>query len=154
VDRSVRLLPGFPAAEGAAADTLARLTDPVSLSLVGGSQVSQVIRRMTEGPRFADVGANEHRMARLMELWMAVQTAARTYEGVVAGAWAEANRRFVAQADHIIPPPTSRALDGRLGTTDYTELGLPGGHIGMFVTTKSQGIVGKGTVDWLVERDS
>jgi hypothetical protein len=36
---------------------------------------------MIEGPRFADVGANEHRMARLMELWMAVQTAARTYEG-------------------------------------------------------------------------
>jgi polyhydroxyalkanoate synthase len=39
-------------------------------------------------------------------------------------------------------------------TADYTELGLPGGHIGMFVSTKSQGIVGKGMVDWLVERDS
>jgi polyhydroxyalkanoate synthase subunit PhaC len=59
-----------------------------------------------------------------------------------------------AQADHIIPPPTSRALDGKLGTTDYTELGLPGGHIGMFISTKSQGIVGKGIVDWLAERDS
>lgn len=77
---------------------------------------------------------------------MAVQTAARTYEGVVVGAWAWANPRFVAQADRIIPPPTSRVLDGRLCTTDYTELGLPGGHIGMFVTTKSRGIVGKGTV--------
>jgi polyhydroxyalkanoate synthase subunit PhaC len=59
-----------------------------------------------------------------------------------------------AQADHIIPPPTSRALTGKLGTTDYTELGLPGGHIGMFVSRRSQGIVGKGIVDWLVERDS
>lgn len=59
-----------------------------------------------------------------------------------------------AEADHIIPPPTSRALDGRLGTTDYTELGLPGGHIGMFVSRKSQGIVGKGIVDWLGKRDS
>ena len=39
------------------------------------------------------------------------------------------------------------ALDGQLGATDYTELGLPGGHIGMFVTTKSQGIVGNGMVD-------
>ena len=33
-----------------------------------------------------------------------------------------------AQDDHIIPPPTSRALEGKVGTKDYTELGLPGGH--------------------------
>ena len=59
-----------------------------------------------------------------------------------------------AQDDHIIPPPTSRALDGKTGSDDYTELGLPGGHIGVFVSGKSQGIVGKGIVDWLAQRDS
>ena len=58
-----------------------------------------------------------------------------------------------AQDDHIIPPPTVRVLGGKLGTDDYTELGLAGGHIGLFVSSKSQGIVGKGTVDWLAERD-
>jgi polyhydroxyalkanoate synthase len=58
-----------------------------------------------------------------------------------------------AQDDHIIPPPTVRVLGGRLGTADYTELGLPGGHIGVFVSGKSQGIVGKGIVDWLAQRD-
>ena len=58
-----------------------------------------------------------------------------------------------AQDDHIIPPPTVRALQGKLGTDDYTELGLAGGHIGLFVSSKSQGIVGKGTVDWLAKRD-
>jgi polyhydroxyalkanoate synthase len=58
-----------------------------------------------------------------------------------------------AQDDHIIPPPTVRALGGKLGTDDYTELGLAGGHIGLFVSSKSQGIVGKGTVDWLAKRD-
>ena len=58
-----------------------------------------------------------------------------------------------AQDDHIIPPPTSRALEGKVGTEDYTELGLPGGHIGVFVSGKSQGIVGKGIVDWLAQRD-
>jgi polyhydroxyalkanoate synthase subunit PhaC len=47
-----------------------------------------------------------------------------------------------------------RALQGKLGTADYTELGLRGGHIGMFVSSKSQGIVGQGIVDWLAERDS
>ena len=58
-----------------------------------------------------------------------------------------------AQDDHIIPPPTVRALEGKLGTEDYTELGLPGGHIGVFVSGRSQGIVGKGIVDWLAKRD-
>lgn len=58
-----------------------------------------------------------------------------------------------AEADHIIPPPTSRVLTGKLGTDDYTELGAPGGHIGMFVSSKSQGIVGGGIVDWLTKRD-
>ena len=59
-----------------------------------------------------------------------------------------------AESDTIIPPRTSRALDGRLGTDDYTELGLPGGHVGVFVSGKSQGIVGKGIADWLAERDA
>jgi polyhydroxyalkanoate synthase subunit PhaC len=59
-----------------------------------------------------------------------------------------------AESDHIIPPPTVRALGGRLGTEDYTELGLPGGHIGMFVSRRSQALVGKRIVDWLAARDA
>jgi polyhydroxyalkanoate synthase len=59
-----------------------------------------------------------------------------------------------AEADHIIPPATVRALGGRLGTEDYTELGLAGGHIGMFVSRRSQAVVGKGIVDWLAARDA
>jgi polyhydroxyalkanoate synthase len=43
-----------------------------------------------------------------------------------------------ANDDHIIPPATSRALGPKLGTTDYTELALPGGHIGVFVGGRSQ----------------
>lgn len=58
-----------------------------------------------------------------------------------------------AESDTIIPPRTSTALDGKLGTSDYSEIGLPGGHIGMFVSSRSQGIVGQGIVDWLSERD-
>ena len=58
-----------------------------------------------------------------------------------------------AQDDHIIPPPTSRALAGKVGGADYTELGLPGGHIGVFVSGRSQGILGQGIVDWLAGRE-
>ncbi|HTQ00970.1 MAG TPA: class III poly(R)-hydroxyalkanoic acid synthase subunit PhaC [Casimicrobiaceae bacterium] len=57
-----------------------------------------------------------------------------------------------AENDHIIPPGTSRALAELVGTDDYTEIGLPGGHVGVFVSGKSQGVLGKGITDWLRER--
>jgi polyhydroxyalkanoate synthase len=54
-----------------------------------------------------------------------------------------------AKDDHIIPPGCSQALGGHVGTDDYTELALPGGHVGVFVSGKSQGVLGAGIVDWL-----
>jgi polyhydroxyalkanoate synthase len=54
-----------------------------------------------------------------------------------------------AQEDHIIPPKSSQALRAIIGTKDYTELLLPGGHVGVFVSGKSQGILGKNIVGWL-----
>ena len=57
-----------------------------------------------------------------------------------------------AKDDHIIPPATSQALRGRVGTEDYTELPLPGGHVGVFVGGKSQGLLGSGIAKWLEER--
>ncbi|WP_170386304.1 class III poly(R)-hydroxyalkanoic acid synthase subunit PhaC [Ruegeria atlantica] len=57
-----------------------------------------------------------------------------------------------ALQDHIIPPPCSKALEKYVGTPDYTEIALPGGHVGVYVSGKSQGIVGDGVFDWLMER--
>jgi polyhydroxyalkanoate synthase len=54
-----------------------------------------------------------------------------------------------AQDDHIIPPKSSQALKDHVGSKDYTELPLPGGHVGVFVSGKSQGILGSGIVGWL-----
>ena len=58
-----------------------------------------------------------------------------------------------AKDDHIIPPATSQALGGVVGTADYTEMALPGGHIGVFVGGKAQGLLGSGIADWLTARD-
>jgi polyhydroxyalkanoate synthase len=58
-----------------------------------------------------------------------------------------------AKDDHIIPPKTTQALRGAVGTKDYTEIGLDGGHVGVFVSGKSQGVLGKGIHDWLRKRD-
>jgi len=89
-------LPGLEAT-GIANDTIGKMLDPVSMSLMGGNRVGEAIRRMTEGPRFADIGAAEHRMAKLFGLWMSVQTAARKYERIVAGAWMKANQEFARE---------------------------------------------------------
>jgi polyhydroxyalkanoate synthase subunit PhaC len=58
-----------------------------------------------------------------------------------------------AKDDHIIPPATSRALAGKVGSQDYTELALPGGHVGVFVGGRSQKLLGPGIADWLSKRD-
>ncbi|MBR0752410.1 class III poly(R)-hydroxyalkanoic acid synthase subunit PhaC [Bradyrhizobium jicamae] len=55
--------------------------------------------------------------------------------------------------DHIIPPTCSRALGVHVGTTDYSEIELPGGHVGLFVSSKSQGSLSKGISAWLAARD-
>ena len=54
-----------------------------------------------------------------------------------------------AEEDHIVPMKSSQALKGRVGTKNYTELPLPGGHVGVFVSGKSQGILGKNIFAWL-----
>ena len=54
-----------------------------------------------------------------------------------------------AEEDHIVPSKSSQALKKHVGTRDYTELPLPGGHVGVFVSGKSQGILGKNIYGWL-----
>jgi polyhydroxyalkanoate synthase len=58
-----------------------------------------------------------------------------------------------AKDDHIIPPATSQGLRLCVGSKDYMELPLPGGHVGVFVGGKSQGLLGSGIADWLAARD-
>jgi len=55
--------------------------------------------------------------------------------------------------DHIIPPTCSKALGALIGTSDYTEISLPGGHVGLFVSSKSQGRLSKSIAHWLAARD-
>ena len=57
-----------------------------------------------------------------------------------------------AAEDVIVPPACSRALNGRCGTADYTEIEVPGGHIGTFVGSKAQAILAPAIVDWIKAR--
>jgi polyhydroxyalkanoate synthase len=57
-----------------------------------------------------------------------------------------------ALGDHIVPAACSQALGPRVGTADYTEVPLPSGHIGVFVSAKVQGLLGEKIMSWLRER--
>lgn len=57
-----------------------------------------------------------------------------------------------ATGDHLVPPDASRALGGLVGSDDYTELPFEGGHIGIYVSGKSQRTVPPAIAEWLSER--
>jgi polyhydroxyalkanoate synthase subunit PhaC len=57
-----------------------------------------------------------------------------------------------ASEDHLVPPESSRALKRYVGTDDYTDLEFPGGHIGLYVSGRSQKMIPPAISKWLGER--
>ena len=57
-----------------------------------------------------------------------------------------------ARDDHLVPPAASKALGAVVGTRDYTEVELPGGHIGVYVGLKSPRSVPAAVSEWMSVR--
>jgi polyhydroxyalkanoate synthase len=57
-----------------------------------------------------------------------------------------------ATGDTIIPVSCSRGVGNHFGTEDYTEVAVPGGHIGTFVGGKAQKILAPTLGDWFRAR--
>jgi len=57
-----------------------------------------------------------------------------------------------AEGDVVVPTACSRGVGDRFGTHDYTELAVPGGHIGTFVGGKAQKILAPAIARWIRER--
>lgn len=57
-----------------------------------------------------------------------------------------------AEQDHLVPPSASRPLKGLVGTRDYTEIAFQGGHIGIYVSGRSQREVPPAIHHWLAKR--
>jgi polyhydroxyalkanoate synthase len=55
------------------------------------------------------------------------------------------------ESDHVIPPASTKALRHKVGSDDYTELPLTGGHIGVFVS-RAQGQLRESIAGWLASR--
>ena len=58
----------------------------------------------------------------------------------LADMWALGGKAFLETQD--------RALGERVGTKDCTEPALPGGHVGAFVGSRSQTLLGAGIAPW------
>lgn len=57
-----------------------------------------------------------------------------------------------ASADHLVPPAATKPLNDLVGTTDKTLYEFKGGHIGVFVGSKSQRELAPAISQWLHER--
>lgn len=57
-----------------------------------------------------------------------------------------------ATADHLVPPSASKPLNDLVGSTDKSLYEFKGGHIGIFVGTKSQKELAPSIAQWLQER--
>ena len=54
--------------------------------------------------------------------------------------------------DHLVPPDSSKALEGCVSSEDYQSLEFPGGHIGIYVSGKAQKMIPPSVAKWLSER--
>ena len=57
-----------------------------------------------------------------------------------------------ARDDHLVPPDASKALAGCVSSKDYTEVEFPGGHIGIYVSTRAKEMLPRTIADWLAKR--
>lgn len=58
-----------------------------------------------------------------------------------------------AQQDHLVPPSSSSPLKNLVGAKDYREVTYPVGHIGMYVSSKTQRELAPTVAKWLQERN-
>jgi polyhydroxyalkanoate synthase len=58
----------------------------------------------------------------------------------------------IAEYDHLVPPPASRPLNDAVSSEDKQLLVFPGGHIGLFVSSRSKQEVSPSISNWFKER--
>ncbi len=59
-----------------------------------------------------------------------------------------------AKADHLVPPACSIPLNDKVGSKDKQSYEFPGGHIGVFVGSRSQKDLAPTVSQWLIDRDA
>jgi polyhydroxyalkanoate synthase subunit PhaE len=76
--------------------TFRKIADPRSW-LAGTGEMDDVLGRMAEGPRFADLWEMERLYARVLQAWMTLRRRGLEHNAVVLQAWLRAGNRFTEQ---------------------------------------------------------
>jgi polyhydroxyalkanoate synthesis regulator phasin len=89
-------VPGSSGGDGVVTETFRKIVDP--RGWVGGTgELDDVLGRMAEGPRFADLWEVERRYAGVLQAWMTLRRCGLEHNAVVLEAWLQAGRRFSEQ---------------------------------------------------------
>jgi polyhydroxyalkanoate synthase len=59
-----------------------------------------------------------------------------------------------ASADHLVPPAATKPFNDLVGSEDKTLYEFQGGHIGVFVGSRSQKELAPAIAKWLIQRDA
>jgi hypothetical protein len=111
---SAALLAKMPSAGGNETidATFRHMLDPRGW-LVGGGEMDEVLARMAEGPRFADLWDMERRYARVMHAWSEMRRRNLEHNAVVLQAWMRAGNSFarrLGERGSDQPAPDNKAL--------------------------------------------
>ena len=104
--------------------TFRKIIDPRSW-MAGTGEMDDVLGRMAEGPRFADLWEVERRYARVLQAWMNLRRRGFEHNTVVLEAWLRAARRFTEQlagrTNADTRAPGMQALDTKAALALWTE---------------------------------
>jgi len=115
-----KLAAAFPADIGSDAivnATFLKMIDPRSWAS-GMGEMDDVLGRMAEGPRFADLWEAERRYAGVLQAWMNLRRRGLEHNGVVLEAWLQAGRRF---AEQLASRGDAKPLDAKAALALWTE---------------------------------
>jgi polyhydroxyalkanoate synthase len=58
------------------------------------------------------------------------------------------------EQDHLVPPHSSKCVADLVGSADVTTKSFPLGHIGMYVSSRSQKELAPTVTNWLIEKSA
>jgi hypothetical protein len=88
------MVPAAAGGDGVVEATFRKIADPRSWMSGGIGEMDDVLGRMVEGPRFADLWDAERRYAGVLQAWVDLRRRGLEHNAVVIEAWLQSARRF------------------------------------------------------------
>jgi polyhydroxyalkanoate synthase subunit PhaE len=114
------MVPAAAGGDGVVEATFRKIADPRSWMGTGTGEMDDVLSRMVEGPRFADLWDAERRFAGVMQAWVDLRRRGLEHNAVVLEAWLQSARRFAEKLTGGLGSD-ARVLDAKAALALWTE---------------------------------